>query len=31
MSDPTYADFAKMLDHSLLQPTLTDSDLEKGC
>jgi deoxyribose-phosphate aldolase len=31
MSDPTYADFAKMLDHSLLQPTLTDSDLEQGC
>jgi deoxyribose-phosphate aldolase len=31
MSDPTYADFAKMLDHSLLQPVLTDDDLERGC
>jgi deoxyribose-phosphate aldolase len=27
----TYADIAKMIDHSLLQPTLTDADLEKGC
>src|SRR5262249_39979342 len=27
----TYADFAKMIDHSLLQPTLTDRDLEQGC
>ncbi len=26
-----YADVAKMLDHSLLQPTLTDADLEQGC
>ncbi len=26
-----YADVAKMLDHSLLQPTLTDPDLEQGC
>jgi deoxyribose-phosphate aldolase len=31
MADLTYADFAKMLDHSLLQPTLTDADLEQGC
>ena len=31
MTQLTYADFAKMLDHSLLQPTLTDSDLERGC
>jgi deoxyribose-phosphate aldolase len=31
MADFTYADIAKMLDHSLLQPTLTDGDLEKGC
>jgi deoxyribose-phosphate aldolase len=27
----TYADIAKMLDHSLLQPTLTDADMEAGC
>ena len=27
----TYADLAKMIDHSLLQPTLTDDDLESGC
>ncbi len=31
MTKLRYADFAKMLDHSLLQPTLTDSDLERGC
>jgi deoxyribose-phosphate aldolase len=31
MTQLTYADFAKMLDHSLLQPTLTDDDLERGC
>ncbi len=31
MADLTYADVAKMIDHSLLQPTLTDSDLEQGC
>src|SRR5438876_325385 len=31
MADFTVNDIAKMLDHSLLQPTLTDSDLEKGC
>ena len=27
----TYADVARMLDHSLLQQTLTDADLERGC
>ncbi|MGL4555666.1 MAG: deoxyribose-phosphate aldolase, partial [Gemmataceae bacterium] len=26
----TYADLAKMIDHSLLQQMLTDADLEKG-
>src|SRR5437588_1672001 len=31
MADYTYTAIAKMLDHSLLQPTLTDADLEKGC
>ncbi len=31
MPDFTYADLAKMIDHSLLQPTLTDDDLEQGC
>lgn len=31
MADFTYRDIAKMLDHSLLQPVLTDADLEKGC
>lgn len=31
MPDFTYRDIAKMIDHSLLQPTLTDADLEKGC
>jgi len=30
-ADYTCADVAKMLDHSLLQPVLTDADLEKGC
>jgi deoxyribose-phosphate aldolase len=27
---PTIAELAKMFDHSLLQPTLTDADMEKG-
>jgi deoxyribose-phosphate aldolase len=27
----TYAALAKMIDHSLLQPNLTDADLEQGC
>src|SRR4029077_16800482 len=31
MADFTYADVAKMLDHSLLQQTLTDAELEEGC
>jgi deoxyribose-phosphate aldolase len=30
MADFSYADIAKMLDHSLLQQTLTDADLEQG-
>ncbi len=29
--DYTYADIAKMIDHSLLNPTLTDRQLEEGC
>ena len=29
--DWTYQDVAKMIDHSLLQPTLTLADLESGC
>lgn len=28
---PTLADLAKMIDHSLLQPVLTDKELEAGC
>jgi deoxyribose-phosphate aldolase len=31
MPDYTFAELAKMFDHSLLQPTLTDADMEKGC
>jgi deoxyribose-phosphate aldolase len=31
MPQPTFAELAKMFDHSLLQPNLTDADLEKGC
>jgi deoxyribose-phosphate aldolase len=31
MADFTYAGIAKMLDHSLLQQTLTDAELEQGC
>jgi deoxyribose-phosphate aldolase len=31
MPDYTLADLAKMFDHSLLQPVLTDADMEKGC
>src|SRR5438105_9734051 len=30
MTDFTLADLAKMFDHSLLQPTLTDADLDRG-
>lgn len=29
--DFTYSDVAKMIDHSLLNPTLKESDLEAGC
>jgi deoxyribose-phosphate aldolase len=29
--DYTYQDIAKMIDHSLLNPTLTESELEAGC
>src|SRR5262245_28011481 len=31
MPDFTYHDIARMIDHSLLQPTLTDEALEQGC
>jgi deoxyribose-phosphate aldolase len=31
MADLTYTDCARMLDHSLLQPTLTDDALDAGC
>jgi deoxyribose-phosphate aldolase len=31
MPEFTYADIAGMLDHSLLQPALTDAQLEQGC
>jgi deoxyribose-phosphate aldolase len=31
MADWTYADLAKMIDHSLLNPTMTDAELEAGC
>jgi deoxyribose-phosphate aldolase len=31
MPPPTLAELAKMFDHSLLQPQLTDADLERGC
>jgi len=27
----TYDELAKMIDHSLLHPTMTDRDLEEGC
>ena len=30
MSDVTYAELAKMIDHSLLQPTMTDAEMEAG-
>lgn len=29
--DYTYEQIAKMIDHSLLNPTMTDADLEQGC
>ncbi len=31
MADFTYAQIAKMIDHSLLQQQLTDAELESGC
>lgn len=31
MTGLTYRDLAKMIDHSLLQPVLTDAELEEGC
>ena len=31
MPMPTLAELAQMIDHSLLQPTLTDAELEAGC
>lgn len=32
MRDPvTVQELAKMIDHSLLHPTMTDDDLSKGC
>jgi deoxyribose-phosphate aldolase len=31
MADATFRAIAKMFDHSLLQPVLTDADLEAGC
>lgn len=31
MADYTYRDIAKMIDHSLLQQTLTDAELDEGC
>ena len=31
MTDFTYGAIAKMIDHSLLQPNLTDAELEQGC
>ncbi|MCZ2340223.1 MAG: deoxyribose-phosphate aldolase [Bacteroidales bacterium] len=31
MTPPTLAELAKMFDHSLLKPTLTDAELEQGC
>jgi deoxyribose-phosphate aldolase len=30
-NQPTYQDIAKMIDHSLLNPTLTTAELETGC
>ncbi len=31
MNNPTLAELAKMIDHSLLQPVLTDGQMEAGC
>ncbi len=31
MSSASFEELAKMIDHSLLQPTLTDADMTEGC
>jgi deoxyribose-phosphate aldolase len=31
MNPPSYTELAKMIDHSLLHPTMTDAELEAGC
>lgn len=31
MQPPTHSEIAKLIDHSLLQPTLTTAELEAGC
>src|SRR5262245_46286823 len=31
MADYSYGEIAKMIDHSLLNPVLTDAELEAGC
>ncbi len=31
MSQPTVNELAKMIDHSLLHPTMTDADVQAGC
>jgi len=31
MTQPTFRDLAKMIDHSLLHPTMTDQQIREGC
>jgi deoxyribose-phosphate aldolase len=31
VANPTFTDIASMIDHSLLQPVLTDAEMEQGC
>jgi len=31
MTNPTFRDLAKMIDHSLLHPTMTDPQIREGC
>lgn len=31
MTQPTLHELAKMIDHSLLHPTLTDAEVKAGC
>lgn len=31
MNEPTLQELAKMIDHSLLHPTMTDADVQAGC